>query len=93
MAKDIVKVPVDVERLLPVPDRKLPALIKSLTPGDWHKPTIAKLWTVKDVAAHLLEVISEYFPCIRPGQLKDKVRIEGDNRLGEIALSMVSVMA
>jgi hypothetical protein len=29
--------------------------LKSLTPEDWQKQTIAKLWTVKDVAAHLLD--------------------------------------
>lgn len=36
-------------------DQKLIALLKSLSPEDWMKPTLAKLWTVKDVAAHLLD--------------------------------------
>ncbi len=36
-------------------DQKLIRLLKSLSPEDWKKPTLAKLWTVKDVAAHLLD--------------------------------------
>jgi uncharacterized protein (TIGR03083 family) len=30
-------------------------LLKSLSFEDWKRPTLAKLWTVKDVAAHLLD--------------------------------------
>lgn len=48
-------VPIDVVHLLPVLDKKLIELLKSLTPEEWHKQTIAKLWVVKDVAAHLLD--------------------------------------
>jgi len=29
--------------------------LKSLSPIKWKKPTLAKLWSVKDVAAHLLD--------------------------------------
>ncbi|MBC7885775.1 MAG: maleylpyruvate isomerase N-terminal domain-containing protein [Saprospiraceae bacterium] len=47
--------PIDVVDLLPVLDRKLIDLMKSLTPEEWKKQTIAKLWTVKDVVAHLLD--------------------------------------
>ncbi|MBS1565743.1 MAG: maleylpyruvate isomerase family mycothiol-dependent enzyme [Bacteroidetes bacterium] len=36
-------------------DKKLIALLRSLTPEEWHKPTIARAWNVKDVAAHLLD--------------------------------------
>ncbi len=36
-------------------DEKLIALLQQLQPADWHRPTLAKLWTVKDVAAHLLD--------------------------------------
>lgn len=31
------------------------ALLQSLTEEEWRKPTIAKQWTVKDIAAHLLD--------------------------------------
>lgn len=48
-------IPIDVAHLLPVLDRKLIELLKSLTPDEWQQQTVAKLWTVKDVAAHLLD--------------------------------------
>jgi hypothetical protein len=48
-------IPIDVVHLLPVLDEKLIQLLRSLTPEDWQKQTIAKLWIVKDVAAHLLD--------------------------------------
>ena len=36
-------------------DRLLLALLRSLTPADWQLPTLARAWTVHDVAAHLLD--------------------------------------
>jgi hypothetical protein len=48
-------IPIDVVHLLPVLDAKLQDLLKSLTPDEWQKQTIAKLWTIKDVVAHLLD--------------------------------------
>jgi len=36
-------------------DKKLIALLRSLTPEEWEKPTVARQWNVKDVAAHLLD--------------------------------------
>lgn len=45
-------------------DEHLIILLKSLSPEDWQKPTVAKLWKVRDIAAHLLDgnirVISMY---------------------------------
>ncbi|MGO8055541.1 maleylpyruvate isomerase N-terminal domain-containing protein, partial [Rhizobium leguminosarum] len=41
--------------LFPVLDAKLIELLRSLSPDEWNKPTIARLWTVKDVATHLLD--------------------------------------
>jgi len=41
--------------LFPLLDEKLISLLRSLTSEEWNKPTIAKLWTVKDIAAHLLD--------------------------------------
>lgn len=52
---DRSNIPIDVVHLLPLLDEKLIPLLKSLTPEEWQKQTIAKLWTVKDVAAHLLD--------------------------------------
>ena len=48
-------IPIEVKHLLPVLDEKLINLLHSLTPEEWHKPTIAPLWNVKDIAAHLLD--------------------------------------
>ena len=50
-----MKVPIETVPLFPVLDEKLIALLRSLDPADWHKPTLARLWTVKDIAAHLLD--------------------------------------
>lgn len=41
--------------LFPELDQKLIELLRSLTPEEWHYPTVARLWTVKDVAAHILD--------------------------------------
>lgn len=46
---------IHTKHLLPVLDAKLIELLRSLTAEEWNKPTIAKLWTVKDIAAHLLD--------------------------------------
>ena len=53
MASQVI--PIDAVHLLPKLDEKLITLLESLTHEEWHKPTIAKLWVVKDVAAHLLD--------------------------------------
>lgn len=36
-------------------DEKLFELLSSLTAAEWQLPTVAKLWNVKDVVAHLLD--------------------------------------
>lgn len=41
--------------LFPELDRLLLELLHSLTPADWQRPTLAREWTVKDIAAHLLD--------------------------------------
>jgi uncharacterized protein (TIGR03083 family) len=45
-------------------DQELIELLRALHEDDWMKPTLAKQWTVKDVAAHLLDgnirIISMY---------------------------------
>jgi uncharacterized protein (TIGR03083 family) len=48
-------VPINVVHLFPELDRELISLLRSLTPEEWQKQTIAKLWRVKDVVAHLLD--------------------------------------
>ena len=47
--------PILTAHLFPVLERKLVELLRSLGPADWSRPTLARQWTVKDVAAHLLD--------------------------------------
>lgn len=46
---------INTTHLFPILDQKLIKLLKSLSPEDWNKKTVAKLWTVKDIASHLLD--------------------------------------
>jgi uncharacterized protein (TIGR03083 family) len=50
-----MNVPIVTLPLFPELDKRLLELLRSLAPADWNKPTLARLWTVKDVAAHLLD--------------------------------------
>ena len=45
----------DTLPLFPQLDTLLLDLLRSLSPADWERPTIAGKWRVKDVAAHLLD--------------------------------------
>lgn len=47
--------PLQVQHLFHKLDKKLIELLCSLTPEEWQAQTVAKLWKVKDVAAHLLD--------------------------------------
>ncbi|QTE38253.1 maleylpyruvate isomerase N-terminal domain-containing protein [Mucilaginibacter gossypii] len=49
------EVPIKTVHLFPLLDQKLTELLKSLSADDWNRPTLAKLWAVKDIAAHLLD--------------------------------------
>ncbi|HRO43395.1 MAG TPA: maleylpyruvate isomerase N-terminal domain-containing protein [Flavipsychrobacter sp.] len=46
--------PINVLPLFPVLDEKLISLLRSLNDEDWRQLTLSTNWTVKDVAAHLL---------------------------------------
>jgi uncharacterized protein (TIGR03083 family) len=48
-------VPIETLPLFAELDRLLLELLRSLAPEDWQRPTLARRWTVKDVAAHLLD--------------------------------------
>lgn len=48
-------IPIDVIDLIPILDKKLLELLKSLKPKEWQNQTIAKLWNTKDVVAHLVD--------------------------------------
>ena len=47
--------PVRTAHLLPLVDAKLIDLLRALDAREWNPPTVAPAWTVKDVAAHLLD--------------------------------------
>jgi hypothetical protein len=65
--------PINLAGLLPALDQKLLELLRSLSDQDWHTQTIARLWKVKDVVAHLLD-----------GNIRS-ISILRDNYRGEIA--------
>ncbi|MEP6724498.1 MAG: maleylpyruvate isomerase N-terminal domain-containing protein [Bacteroidota bacterium] len=48
-------IPIPTVHLFPALEEKLIQLLQSLTAEEWNRPTIARLWTVKDVAAHLFD--------------------------------------
>ncbi len=48
--------PFFVTHLIPDLDQKLIELLKSLTPADWNKQTLAPQWKVKDVVTHMLDI-------------------------------------
>lgn len=47
--------PLFVAPLFPEVGRELVALLRSLSPADWERGTVARQWRVRDVAAHLLD--------------------------------------
>ena len=59
--------PIYTWHLFPKLDAKLVGLLSSLSPSDWEKQTIAPLWTVKDIAAHLLDTNLRAVSMLRDG--------------------------
>ncbi len=49
------QIPIQTLHLFPKLDQLLLELLRSLSPEDWEKPTIAPLWNIKDIATHLLD--------------------------------------
>ncbi len=47
--------PIDTTELFQPLHEALLDLLRSLSDDDWNRPTVARLWTVKDIAAHLLD--------------------------------------
>lgn len=63
---------IEVKHLFPELDILLIDLLKSLEDSDWDKPTSAKLWTVKDVASHLLDTNLRTLSIQRDGHFGEK---------------------
>lgn len=62
----------DVVHLLPQLDEQLLSLLQSLTTAEWQAQTIAARWTVKDVAAHLLDGNIRILSMLRDGYFGEK---------------------
>ncbi|WP_439555978.1 maleylpyruvate isomerase N-terminal domain-containing protein [Dyadobacter sp.] len=60
---------IETAHLFPLLDQKLIELLKSLSAEEWNKPTVAKQWCVKDVAAHLLDGNLRVISHMRDGYL------------------------
>lgn len=59
--------PILCAHLLRKVDEKLIELLQSLTPEEWELQTIAPLWRVRDVAAHLLDTPLRKLSLVRDG--------------------------
>jgi len=59
--------PIFVVDLFPKLDAKLIELLRSLSAADWERQTVAPLWRVKDVAAHLLDTNLRRLSIVRDG--------------------------
>jgi uncharacterized protein (TIGR03083 family) len=57
--------PILCAHLLRRVDEKLVELLSSLSPGEWDLQTIAPLWKVRDVAAHLLDTVLRKLSMVR----------------------------
>ena len=57
--------PILCAHLLRTVDDRLIDLLRSLTPGEWSLPTVAPLWSVRDVAAHLLDTALRKLSMVR----------------------------
>ena len=58
---------IEIAHMLPVLDGKLMELLKSLKKEEWQAQTVAKLWRVKDVVAHLLDGNIRILSMLRDG--------------------------
>jgi len=67
--------PIVVTDLLYKIDNQLISLLKSLTPDEWNSQTVAKLWNVKDVSAHLLDGNIRIVSALRDSYSSEKPEI------------------
>ena len=66
----------DLRPLFPELERRLIAMLRSLSAEDWSRPTIAGQWTVKDIAAHLLDTSVRRLSMARDGYYGEKPEIK-----------------
>jgi uncharacterized protein (TIGR03083 family) len=61
----------DVRPVLRDLDQRLIALLRTLTPDEWQRPTTARRWAVRDIAAHLLDGNLRTLSMLRDGYAGD----------------------
>jgi hypothetical protein len=64
--------PIFTVDLFPELDKSLIDLLQGLSYQDWQKPTVARLWTVKDIASHLLDGNIRKISMLRDGYFGEK---------------------
>jgi uncharacterized protein (TIGR03083 family) len=67
--------PILCAHLLRRVDEKLIDLLGSLTPSEWDLQTLAPLWRIRDVAAHLLDTVLRKLSMVRDSYLVEDVEI------------------
>jgi uncharacterized protein (TIGR03083 family) len=72
--------PLVTAHLFPPLERHLIDLLRSLTPGEWERQTIAPRWKVKDVAAHLLDTQLRRLSIGRDGYVSPPPPVIDSNR-------------
>src|ERR1700754_3872238 len=72
--------PILVADLFPEVSRRLVGLLRSLSPGEWHLPTVSSRRSVKDIASHLLDGSLRRLSMQRDGYRPDA---RGGPRAGE----------
>src|SRR4029077_14797519 len=73
--------PILCAHLLRRVDDKLIDLLRSLTPGEWDLQTVAPLWKVRDVAAHLLDTALRKLSIVRDSCHVEQVNIRSPQDL------------
>jgi uncharacterized protein (TIGR03083 family) len=73
--------PIFCAHLLGKVDEKLIEVLSSLTPGEWDLQTIAPLWKVRDVAAHLLDTALRKLSMVRDSCYVEAVSIRSPGEL------------
>jgi len=78
----------NVVHLLPKLDELLITLLQSLTAAEWQAQTVARLWKVKDVAAHLLDGNIRVLSMLRDGYFGEHTNVDNYEGLVEYLNSL-----
>src|SRR5580704_6714788 len=76
--------PILCAHLLRRVDEKLIDLLGSLTPSEWDLETLAPLWKVRDVAAHLLDTVLRKLSMVRDSCYVEAVTIRSPQDVIEL---------